>query len=119
MRSGKTLLIARDERASQEIFMSALTNGCVAAFRKRCISIVLAMALAFPAVAAHEKERGEQDCPITGSMPVDDARHVAWHRQQSGPVELDSLTGFLRLFATIADELAARGASSHEAADEP
>jgi hypothetical protein len=95
--------------------MSALTNSCVAGYRKRRISAVLMMALAFSAVAAHENEKGAEGSSIGSSLPDGDVQHFAWHRQQTGRVELDSLTGFVRLFATIADELAAQGTSGGSA----
>jgi hypothetical protein len=104
----------RIERANQEILMSALMNGCVAGFRKRRISIVLMMALAYSAVAAHDNEKGAEGSAISSTMPAAEVQHLAWHQQQTGLVELDSLTGFLRLFLTMADELAAQGASSRD-----
>jgi hypothetical protein len=104
----------RIERANREILMSALMNGCVAGLRKRRISIVLMMALAYSAVAAHDNEKGAEGSAISSTMPAVEAQHLVWHQQQTGLVELDSLTGFLRLFLTMADELAAQGASSRD-----
>ena len=56
------------------------------------------------AVTGTARERGaEARCE-----PESKLQHVVWHHQQSAAVEIDSLTGLVRLFRTIADELAGK-----------
>jgi hypothetical protein len=65
-------------------------------------SIVLVL-IAFSAVAARGHHAREASHPAV----VETADYLAWHRQEAGTVELDTLGGSLRLFSTIADQLAA------------
>ena len=71
------------------------------------VSLAFALGLAALAVAAHSVER-----PLRGvearCEPVSELQHVIWHHQQSAAVEIDSLNGLVRLFRTIADELAGK-----------
>jgi hypothetical protein len=82
-------------------------NGFVVAF---LTSLALILGFAFFALGVHDMKRSIQ-IERASCDEITVAQEVKWHRQQTEAVELHSLTGLLRLFTTIADELAAE--SSH------
>jgi hypothetical protein len=76
---------------------------------KLCLSGLLIMALAFSAVAGRRYEPRATGSTPGNCVPTAEIDYLTWHRQQSGAVELDSVTASLRLFTTIADQFAADG----------
>jgi hypothetical protein len=93
--------------ADQEVSVKGSRKARLVRHRGFQLSLVLAIGFGVWGMAAHDIDRF-----APGATPecaqASRAQQVAWHRQQADVVELDSSTSLLRLFATIADELAAQ-----------
>jgi hypothetical protein len=86
--------------------MIALRKGFVARNARTLRSLALIIGFAFFTIGARDLKRSLQ----TERASCDEiavAQQLEWHRQQTEAVEHHSLPGLLRLFTTIADELAA------------
>jgi hypothetical protein len=85
--------------------MAQSTNGFA---KKHRNLLAAALALAVPFFAIVAEGRAEHAVRSQPSTPVaETSDYLAWHQQEASAVELDSLSGSLRLFSTIADKLAA------------
>ena len=93
--------------------MVALRHGFVVRHARLLHSLALILGFAFFTVGTHELKRSKQ----TERASCDEitvAHQLEWHRQQTEAVELHSLTGLLRLFTTVADELAAESTDYYD-----
>jgi hypothetical protein len=83
------------------------------------LSATVVASLGFAVLVAAARDVAQSALTVAeGCEPAIRIQQMVWHRQQSQAYEVDSLTGLVRLFATIADELAAEEAAddAHAAA---
>ena len=87
----------------------------IANHRTVLAALVLAIGVAVLAMAARGVEHSAQSetarCERASRL-----QYVAWHREQTEAAEVASLTGFLHLFGSMADELAAQAGDDERVA---
>jgi hypothetical protein len=93
--------------------MVALRHGFVVRHARFLRSLAVILGLAFVTVGAHDLKR-PMPTERASCEEITVARQLEWHRQQTEAVELHSLTGLLRLFTTVADELAAESTDYYD-----
>ena len=84
----------------------ALSGKIFADRHAKPFAALVLVLVAFSAVAAREHRAYDRSGPVH-RVEVDTNDYLAWHYQQAASVEVDSLSGSLHLFSTIADKLAA------------